>query len=390
MTNTEVATITEPRREIPSQYRLWSMADRAAYARMLAGAAELVPSGLRGGSVDGTAAKIFIATETGDMLGLHPMAAIGGIDIIEGQPTVSPQLALGLIRKAGHKPRIIETGTVEDGDLKCVVTLIRGDDPDDVITKSYTLHDAARAGLCTYALDPQTGKWVVTARSRAGNPLNWEKYPADMCQWRAVGRLMRAGAGDVLLGVSYFPEELEALVDESGVRTEAIGEDEQNEYIDRIKALDDKADMETIWQEINRAEKWTTKLMAEFDAHLSTLTKDSRPPKDGAPGHTGDPEIDDRMKQVTTGTEPPESGANTPPRAQTGTPPVPDAPSEAHSDDPVPPLTDADAPAQYATGGTVDPNALPIADDGMIPPGAAMKAARAGFNPSALQGKTDQ
>lgn len=293
-----------------SQYARWNLQQRVAYARTLAHGVALLPSGLRGNTVDETAAKLFIALETGDMLGLHPMAAIGGIDIIEGQPTVSPQLVLGLIRQAGHKVRIDETGSVETGDLKVTVTVIRTDDPDAPIVKSYTLHDALRAGLLdSYTIDPATGLWVVRARSRNGNPLNWEKYPADMCQWRAVGRVMRAGTSDILLGVSYFPEELEATVNAEGVRVEAADPAEVDEYIARIKELDDKADMSTLWHEINKAEKWTPKLREEFDGHLMTLTKDSRPPQPGAPGQTGNEQFDgNRAGQPATAPETPEQG----------------------------------------------------------------------------------
>ena len=312
-----------------SQYSQWTMGERAAYAKMLAGAKELIPSGLRGNTPDETAAKIFLATETGDMLGLHPMSSIGGIDVIEGNATISPQLGLGLIRRDKHKIRMSETGSVETGDLKVTVTVFRADDPDEPIVKSFSIRDAARAGLCT--LTETNGVWKLTARSQKGNPLNWEKWPADMCQWRAVGRIMRAGLSDVLLGVSYFPEELEATVDAFGVRTEAITADEALGYVERIKALDDKADMATLFHEINQAEKWTPKLRAEFDAHLATLTKDSRPPRQGAPGHTGDKAIDAPAESATVPTEPgqestvtesaPESPAETPEPSQGHTAP---------------------------------------------------------------------
>src|SRR5690606_40318504 len=94
-------------------YSRWDMPTRQQYAMMLAGAKELLPAGLKANTPQETAARLFLALETGDMLGLHPMAAINGIDVIEGNPTISPQLALGLIRKAGHKVRIEETRSEE-------------------------------------------------------------------------------------------------------------------------------------------------------------------------------------------------------------------------------------------------------------------------------------
>jgi len=411
-TDIERATAPETapaRREVASQYTLWGLNDRASYAKLLAGANEILPSGIKGGSIDQVAAKVFLALETGDMLGLHPMAAVGGIDIIEGNPTISPQLALGLIKKNGHRYRIEETGAIETGDFKVTVTLWRTDDPEPM-SKSYSMRDALRAGLLDSYEPDGRGDWIPVARSAKGNALNWEKIPADMCQWRAVGRLMRAYAPDIMLGVSYFPEELEAHVDASGVRTEVITDETVAEYIARIKAIQDKADMETIYHEIIAAEAWIPKIEGEFVAHLSTLTVDSRPPKPGRPGNTGDPAIDNPTESPTTSTEPghPQEDSPHPPvSAEPDSQAVTEAHSDAPSDEDAPPVdheprieqsideADAAERAEYQADravphSTVGMPTAPVRDaDGMIPPGAAIAAARGErkpFDPSALYG----
>lgn len=279
-------------------YQKSSLATRASYAQTLAGAADLIPRGLFDKQTGRPSpAKILLVMETGAMLGLAPMAALAGIDVIEGKAAISPRVALGLFRSAGHKVQIIETGTVETGDLKVTVILTRKDDPENPIDASFTPQQALRAGLIdSYQQNTQTGLWEIRARSSQGKVLPWEAYTEDLCLWRAVGRLGRRGGQDVLMGIGYIPEELDARIDEDGVIAESITVEAEDEVIARFKQYDDKAHMAAFWASMHPmgqvADAWTGRVAAEFDAHLATLTKDSRPPKDGAPGHTGDPSVD--------------------------------------------------------------------------------------------------
>lgn len=206
-------------------YQSAPLADRKSYAQTLASAADLIPKGLwavvkdaNGNNVNAPSpGKILLVMETGAMLGLHPMAALQGIDVIEGKATISPQLMTGLLRAAGHKVRIKASGTVTGGDYKVTVALIRSDDPDEPFESTWDIDRAVRAGLCSYNLDTATGKWSVKARSQSGKSLPWENYPETMCKWRAIAEVGREGGDDVLKGISYTPEEMGAVVTEDGV-----------------------------------------------------------------------------------------------------------------------------------------------------------------------------
>lgn len=303
MTTTEPARVTDATPTLvrrgggDSRYAEWPLSQRMKYADMLSNAADLIPRGLFDKQTGRpSAAKIFLVLETGTMLGLHPMAALQGIDVIEGSATITPRLFTGLVRAAGHRLRIVEDGTLETGNYKVTVTLVRHDDPDYPITASWTPHQALRAGLIDkYEVDPRTGLWKLTARSKSGNVLPWEAYTEDMCLWRALGRLGRKGAADVLMGIGYMPDELMVEVGEDGARA-ALDTGAEAALIERIRATDDKADMETIWREGNPLGEpvahWTDRVQAEFDSQLMRCTKDSRPPRDGAPGNTGARAID--------------------------------------------------------------------------------------------------
>jgi hypothetical protein len=270
----------------PASYAGWTLADRWAYADALSKAADLIPRGLFDKQTGRPSpAKIFLVLETGTMLGLHPMAALQGIDVIEGQAAVTPRLFSGLVRSAGHTLKIDRFGSVAGGNYRAVVTLVRYDDPENPIVADWDLERSLRAGLIqSYEKDPK-GVWHVKARSDRDKVLPWEAYTEDMCVWRAMGRIGRFGAADVLMGIGYMPEELEAEVDAEGVRAEP-DVNAENALIEKFTAYDDKADMAALWLEHHYdggvpAETWTDRVEAEFSAHLMRCTKDSRPPRDG-------------------------------------------------------------------------------------------------------------
>jgi hypothetical protein len=183
--------------------------DRWNYAQAMATAGELVPRSMRtGGQPD--PGKIFYTFETGAMLQIHPIAAMQGVNVIEGKPTLSPELMSAVVRRAGHKIRVTMIGGLADLSLTARAVLIRKDDPDFEFVAEWNLDKARQAGLVG-VVDGE-----VRARSRNGDPLPWEKYTAAMLKARAIGEVCREGATEALMGASYIPEELGALVNEVG------------------------------------------------------------------------------------------------------------------------------------------------------------------------------
>lgn len=181
-------------------YSRAGLTERQQYIRMLAAAGNLLPSHLRGAGNVGDPGKAFLLAETGDMLGIHPMAAVTGVHIIEGKPSLSANLMTGLVRKAGHKLRVWVDGDLKAGTLAAHAELIRSDDPDFTFKVTWSLDDAKAAGL--YPGKPSS---------------NWQKYTRAMLKSRVTSEIVREGASDVLMGGNiYTPEELGATVDEQG------------------------------------------------------------------------------------------------------------------------------------------------------------------------------
>lgn len=187
--------------------------ERIKYAQVLA-RASLIPKSLwdsnrndeNGRLVMGgpSVGNVLLVMEHGAMLGLHPMAAINGIYIIEGKASMSANLMSAVVRAKGFKLRVVTEGDWGPT-FKATASIVRPDDPDFTYSVTWTEAKAKRADL--------TGKD------------NWRKYPEAMAKARAISEVIREGATDALNGLVYSPEELGAKVNESGdYETEDVGE----------------------------------------------------------------------------------------------------------------------------------------------------------------------
>lgn len=299
------------------RYDSAALDDRWKYAKAISSADDMLPKGFRGiiKPQDGSApyqgivpGKVFMALETGAMLGVHPMAALQGINVIEGKASIAPSLMQALVRRAGHKIRVDVTGTIEGGDLAATAKLTRSDEPDEPYTVTWTPFDAVRAGLLDSYEADENGIYIPLARSDKNIAKPWETYLRSMLKWRAQSEVVRDGAEDVLMGVHYTPEELGSVVDDEGhVEPVTVYQvvEQENALIERIRTLDDRADMRQLFAESsNDPEVWTQRVHAAFAGHLMTLTKDTNPPAAPSPGRTGDPDFDAPTESTPTSTEP--------------------------------------------------------------------------------------
>jgi len=134
-------------------------------------------------------ANLIAAGLAGQSFGWDIATSMRNFHIIEGTPSMRPEAMLGLVRGAGHSVEI------EIGDGAARAVGVRADNGDQH-TAMFDMNDAQAAGLT--------------------NKKNWKQYPSDMLQWRAVAKLCRALFGDVILGVSYVPEELGAVTNSRG------------------------------------------------------------------------------------------------------------------------------------------------------------------------------
>lgn len=183
-----------------------SLSERQQYALALARSADLLPrsfwdnpkAGPDGSLIPAqpNPGKVLYMAETAAMLGIHPMAGLTSIHIIEGKPTLSAGLWASLAREAGHRLRVWTEG--EGDSLKAIATLIRKDDPDFEFRVEWGIPEMNAAGLA--------------------NKDNWKKYRRSMLKSRAITEVVREGAPEVGMGAAYTAEELNPniVVNEQG------------------------------------------------------------------------------------------------------------------------------------------------------------------------------
>lgn len=136
----------------------------------------LIPAAYRNKPTDAAICMMY-----GAEVGLPPMTALQRIIVINGKPTLDAQGMAALIRGAGHSL----VGDVTPTEAK--VTGKRGDNG-DTMSFTFTIEDAKRANLV------KKGPWT--------------DYPKAMLWARAVSQLARQLFPDVLMGMSYVPEEI--------------------------------------------------------------------------------------------------------------------------------------------------------------------------------------
>jgi hypothetical protein len=128
----------------------------------------------------------FVAMQMGMELGLMPLAALRSIAVINGKPSIYGDLAKALAYQSGKLEYCRETFTGDKDELTAVCQCKRVGS-DDVVTQSFSIADAKKAGL-----------W--------GKPGPWTQYPRRLLQLRARTFALRDCVPDVLLGISTVEE----------------------------------------------------------------------------------------------------------------------------------------------------------------------------------------
>jgi hypothetical protein len=114
-------------------------------------------------------------------LGLSFTASFEFVHVIEGKPSLSPRGALALVQQS---PNFDGMKITDDSD-KCTVWMRRKNGFE--YTASFSMEDAKRAGLI----------------KKGGG---WEKYPANMLRWRAVGYCIDIVFPDIIGGMKRTDE----------------------------------------------------------------------------------------------------------------------------------------------------------------------------------------
>jgi len=138
-------------------------------AAQLKNARGLLPESLK---TEGEICAVLLA---GAELGVPPMAALRGLQVVRGKVIISYDLMVGLLRRAGYKIEWLAASAT-----KAQLRLTAPDGTQH--TEAWDQERAKKAGL-----------W--------GNKGPWSQYPETMLKARCVSSAARAFAGEVLAGV---------------------------------------------------------------------------------------------------------------------------------------------------------------------------------------------
>lgn len=205
------AAMAEP--DLPGRDEFMAM---AMMARIIAGS-DLAPKSIRGKPADA-----FVMLLTARDLGIPLTAAMRKVYVIDGQPSIAPQLECALIRRLGLGAVVPWERNHEVTDYAGAVAI----GPDGVPMGPpvfFTWDDAKVAQLvateCAPGVHSTDCKKNQQNRDMKPGPFkckhNWITYPRDDMWWRAAGRCARMYFPEAALGI-YSPDELGAITDDMG------------------------------------------------------------------------------------------------------------------------------------------------------------------------------
>jgi len=132
-----------------------------------------------------SAAQAIVKIQAGQEIGIPPFAAMTGIHIIQGKPTIGAGLIASRVKGSGK----YDYKVVEATELKCSIDFYQG--KEKIGNSSFTIEDAKKA---------------LTK--------NLDKYPKNMLFARAISNGVKWYTPDVFSGPVYTPEEMQAVTED--------------------------------------------------------------------------------------------------------------------------------------------------------------------------------
>jgi len=144
----------------------------------------------------GNAQAIFAVILRGRSLGIDAVTSLASFHVVEGRPTMSAALIVGLVLRSG-KAEYFDLVETTDEKATWVTKRVGGSGREVMLT--WDVSDAIAAGM-------MTGTKEAPAAKKPGS--NWDKYRRTMLRWRCATELARAVYPDVCVGL-LATEEME-------------------------------------------------------------------------------------------------------------------------------------------------------------------------------------
>lgn len=180
------------------------------------------------------AAQAFVKIQAGQEIGVPPFAAMSGIHIIQGKPTLGAGLMASTVK--GHSKYDYKVKSMND--TICEIEFLEG--KESLGVSKFTIEEARKAGT-----------------------KNLDKFPKNMLFARAMSNGVKFYCPDVFNGPVYVPEEMDF--------TKEITEDVKHEVIDENKSLlENCSDVESLGKAYKSLSKTEQIRLKELTNNLKT------------------------------------------------------------------------------------------------------------------------
>lgn len=133
-----------------------------------------------------TAAQAVVKIQAGQEIGIAPFAAMTGIHIIQGRPTIGAGLIASKIKSSGK----YDYRVLKHDEKSCSIDIFQGKEL--IGNSNFTLEDAKKAGT-----------------------KNMDKHPKNMLFARCISNAVKWFCPDVFSGPVYTPEEMESVTEDT-------------------------------------------------------------------------------------------------------------------------------------------------------------------------------
>ena len=188
-----------------------------------------------------SAAQAIVKIQAGQEIGIPPFAAMTGIHIIQGKPTIGAGLIASRLKGSGkYDYRVIEAS-----EKVCSIDFYQGNTK--IGNSTFTIEDAKKA---------------LTK--------NIDKFPKNMLFARAISNGVKWYCPDIFSGPVYVPEEMQAVATEEATHIEV--DTTIDEIINDIQVCVSLDEIKAVWKRLTLNQKTDLRVLAAKDDMKTKLT----------------------------------------------------------------------------------------------------------------------
>jgi hypothetical protein len=186
-------------------------------------------------------AQAMVKISAGQEIGIPPFAAMTGIHIIQGKPTIGAGLIASRLKGSGK----YDYRVVEASEKVCSIDFYQGNTK--IGNSTFTIEDARKA---------------LTK--------NIDKFPKNMLFARAISNGVKWYCPDIFSGPVYVPEEMQAVATEEVTHVEV--DITIDEIINDIQVCVSLDEIKAVWKKLTLNQKTDLRVLAAKDDMKTKLT----------------------------------------------------------------------------------------------------------------------